>query len=130
MTDPNFPKFKFYIDAAVEADIVASMGGLLDRFIGMLKDAPGCGDATTLIRSAAMVLINELAREAQRRTVALELRPEDQVVAICAMAEAMAATAGFQLNNMPLTMKIVANFKLGEAVKRGLTVPTGERNAH
>ena len=118
----DIPKFKLPVDEAGLAEIQATMGGLLDRHIELLKGAPGCDNTATLIRTAAVVIIHELAREAQRRTLALDLSEEERIVEVCMMAEAMAGVAGYQLNFAPFAMKIVANFKLGEAVKRGLTV--------
>lgn len=121
-----FPKFKMPADDAQLAEINATMGGLLDRHMELLRAAPGCGEPATLIRTAAMVIIHELSREAQRRTLRLGLSEEQRLVEICMMAEAMAGVAGYQLNFAPLPMKIVANFKLGEAVQRGLTISAAD----
>ena len=120
MTNP-FPDFKPNIDEAGQADLDATISGLLDRYLKILEHAPGGSRPECAIRMAAGVAIHDIAREAQRRLLALDMAQETRVAEICALAEIMAAVAGFQLSSLPLVLRIVANVKLSQAVEKGLT---------
>lgn len=112
--------FKPNIDEAGQADLDAILSGLLDRYLKVLEGAPGVSKPEDAIRTAAAAAVYDVAREAQRRLLRLNMSEEHRIAAICALAEVMAAVAGFQLSTMPLLLRIVANVKLGQAVEKGL----------